>query len=112
MYSRFDFDVSLILCRWNELRLLLDTSREALSQAIGINQFQSECNETEEWIKEKARLLANTGQAPLKDCDLDAVVSLQRKLSSMERELAAIQVHNKHCMTVYAYHTFALCENA
>ena len=66
-----------------------------LSSAKGLHEFQLECDETEEWMKEKARLLASTGEGPLNECDLEAVISLQRKLSSMERDLAAIQVNGK-----------------
>ena len=81
--------------RWNELRSLLEICRETLSSAKGLQEFRLECDETEEWMREKARLLASTGEGPLNECDLESVVSLQRKLSSMERDLAAIQVQDR-----------------
>ena len=52
-------------------------------------------------MREKARLLASTGEGPLNECDLEAVVSLQRKLSGMERDLAAIQVLEMQLITRY-----------
>ena len=43
-----------------------------------------------DWIKDKARLL--TPAADDSEKDLAGVLALQRKLSTMERDLAAIQV--------------------
>nr|CAB3266546.1 spectrin beta chain, non-erythrocytic 1-like [Phallusia mammillata] len=79
--------------RWNALRALLDERRDVLSSAKGLQGFKLECDETEGWIKEKARVLAGAGgtDEPMSDRDLAGVVALQRKLSSMERDLAAIQ---------------------
>uniref|UniRef100_F6Q5V5 Spectrin beta chain n=1 Tax=Ciona intestinalis TaxID=7719 RepID=F6Q5V5_CIOIN len=68
--------------RWNALRALLEERREVLSSAKGLHGFKLECEETEGWIKDKARVLA---------AGAEGVVALQRKLSSMERDLAAIQ---------------------
>ena len=43
-----------------------------------------------DWIKDKARLL--TPSSDDNEKDLAGVLALQRKLSTMERDLAAIQV--------------------
>nr|XP_026689485.1 spectrin beta chain, non-erythrocytic 1 isoform X2 [Ciona intestinalis] len=77
--------------RWNALRALLEERREVLSSAKGLHGFKLECEETEGWIKDKARVLAAGAEDQLTDRDLAGVVALQRKLSSMERDLAAIQ---------------------
>ncbi|XP_076810469.1 spectrin beta chain, non-erythrocytic 1-like isoform X3 [Clavelina lepadiformis] len=78
--------------RWAALRELLEERRELLASAKGLHGFCLECDETEGWIKDKARLLAGSGgDDQLNNRDLAGVVALQRKLSSMERDLAAIQ---------------------
>jgi len=82
------------MTRWNSLRALLDSRRDLLLSAKSLQGFKLECDETEGWIREKARVLAGTGgpDQGLGDQDLSGVIALQRKLSSMERDLAAIQV--------------------
>uniref|UniRef100_H2ZPE1 Spectrin beta chain n=1 Tax=Ciona savignyi TaxID=51511 RepID=H2ZPE1_CIOSA len=77
--------------RWNALRALLEERREILASAKGLHGFKLECDETEGWIKDKARVLAAGAEDQLSDRDLAGVVALQRKLSSMELDLAAIQ---------------------
>lgn len=84
--------------RWSELRALLELRREALISAQGIQKYQLECDETKAWIKEKTRLVGSTEDLTN---DLAGVMALQRKLSSMERDLAAIEVRMKSCLHMH-----------
>ena len=50
--------------------------------------FHIECRETVSWIEDKKRILQETDSLEM---DLTGVMTLQRRLSGMERDLAAIQ---------------------
>ena len=49
---------------------------------------QTECRKTVNWIEDKMRVLEQTDESKM---DLTGIMTLQRKLSGMERDLAAIQ---------------------
>uniref|UniRef100_T1HWC3 Spectrin beta chain n=1 Tax=Rhodnius prolixus TaxID=13249 RepID=T1HWC3_RHOPR len=73
---------------WAELREKAETKREELSAAHGVQTFHIECRETVSWIEDKKRILQSTDSLEM---DLTGIMTLQRRLSGMERDLAAIQ---------------------
>ncbi|KAF6734216.1 Spectrin beta chain, non-erythrocytic 1 [Oryzias melastigma] len=75
-------------CRWGSFRDLLDQKKEALNSALGVQNYHLDCNETKSWIKEKTKVIESTQEL---GNDLTGVMALQRKLTSMERDLAAIE---------------------
>merc|ERR1719410_2301265 len=74
--------------RWAELREKSEMKREELNSAHGVQTFHIECRETVTWIEDKMRVLEQTDELKM---DLTGIMTLQRKLSGMERDLAAIQ---------------------
>ena len=62
-----------------------------LPEIFGLSSqiFHIECRETVTWIEDKMRVLEQTDELKM---DLTGIMTLQRKLSGMERDLAAIQV--------------------
>ncbi|XP_075993412.1 spectrin beta chain, non-erythrocytic 1-like isoform X2 [Genypterus blacodes] len=74
--------------RWSQFRDLVDQKKEALSSALGVQNYHLECNETKSWIKEKTKVIESTQEL---GNDLAGVMALQRKLTGMERDLAAIE---------------------
>ncbi|KAH8028230.1 hypothetical protein HPB51_014185 [Rhipicephalus microplus] len=73
---------------WASLRDAAEKKRDNISSAHGVQTFHVECRETITWIEEKTKLLRATED--LGD-DLTGIMTLQRRLSGMERDLAAIQ---------------------
>ncbi|XP_052133456.1 spectrin beta chain [Frankliniella occidentalis] len=73
---------------WAELREKAEAKREELNSAHGVQTFHIECRETVSWIEDKKRILQSTDSLEM---DLTGVMTLQRRLSGMERDLAAIQ---------------------
>ncbi|XP_024081152.1 spectrin beta chain isoform X3 [Cimex lectularius] len=73
---------------WAELREKAETKREELNSAHGVSTFHIECRETVSWIEDKKRILQSTDSLEM---DLTGIMTLQRRLSGMERDLAAIQ---------------------
>merc|ERR1712038_1165826 len=65
-----------------------EAKREELGSAHGVQTFHIECRETVTWIEDKVRVLEQTDELKM---DLTGIMTLQRKLSGMERDLAAIQ---------------------
>merc|ERR1712226_1458851 len=74
--------------RWTDLRERSEKKREELGSAHGVQTFHIECRETVTWIEDKIRVLEQTDELKM---DLTGIMTLQRKLSGMERDLAAIQ---------------------
>lgn len=74
--------------RWNDLEDLAKNKRGALTMAHDVNTWHIECQETMTWIREKAKLVESTDDL---GNDLSGVMQLQRRLSGLERDLAAIQ---------------------
>ncbi|CAH0387321.1 unnamed protein product [Bemisia tabaci] len=73
---------------WAELREKAEAKREELNSAHGVQTFHIECRETLSWIEDKKRILQSTDNLEM---DLTGIMTLQRRLSGMERDLAAIQ---------------------
>ncbi|XP_077522409.1 spectrin beta chain isoform X2 [Amblyomma americanum] len=73
---------------WAALRDAAEKKRDNIASAHGVQTFHVECRETITWIEEKTKLLRATED--LGD-DLTGIMTLQRRLSGMERDLAAIQ---------------------
>jgi len=74
--------------RWSSLREKSEMKREELNAAHGVQTYHIECRETVTWIEDKMRVLEQTDELKM---DLTGIMTLQRKLSGMERDLAAIQ---------------------
>ncbi|XP_034534159.1 spectrin beta chain, non-erythrocytic 1-like [Notolabrus celidotus] len=74
--------------RWSQFRDLLDQKKESLNSALGVQNYHLDCNETKSWIKEKTKVIESTQEL---GNDLTGVMALQRKLTGMERDLAAIE---------------------
>ncbi|KAM9317060.1 spectrin beta chain, non-erythrocytic 1 [Gastrophryne carolinensis] len=74
--------------RWGQFRELVDRTKDALSSALSIQNYHLECNETKSWIREKTKVIESTQDL---GNDLAGVMALQRKLTGMERDLAAIE---------------------
>ncbi|KAG7280294.1 hypothetical protein CRUP_026835 [Coryphaenoides rupestris] len=74
--------------RWSSFRDLVDQKKEALQSALGVQNYHLDCNETKSWIKEKTKVIESTQEL---GNDLAGVMALQRKLTGMERDLAAIE---------------------
>ncbi|UJR25857.1 hypothetical protein I4U23_007207 [Adineta vaga] len=73
---------------WAQLRRLVDRKREDLSSTFGVQTFHIECNETISWIQDKIRIIQSTEDLGR---DLGGVMTMQRRLSGLERDMAAIQ---------------------
>ncbi|XP_064174889.1 spectrin beta chain, non-erythrocytic 1-like isoform X2 [Anguilla rostrata] len=74
--------------RWSQFRDLVDLKKESLNSALGVQNYHLECNETKSWIREKTKVIESTQEL---GNDLAGVMALQRKLTGMERDLAAIE---------------------
>merc|ERR1719412_2109514 len=74
--------------RWSDLRERSELKREELNSAHGVQTFHIECRETVTWIEDKMRVLEQTDELKM---DLTGIMTLQRKLTGMERDLAAIE---------------------
>ena len=84
------FDVLHLASRWKEFQRLADRRKLALESALNIQNYHLECTEIQSWMKEKTRVIESTQSL---GNDLAGVMALQRKLTGMERDLEAIQVH-------------------
>uniref|UniRef100_A0A1A9URJ1 Spectrin beta chain n=1 Tax=Glossina austeni TaxID=7395 RepID=A0A1A9URJ1_GLOAU len=73
---------------WSALREKAEAKMDELKSAHGVQTFYIECRETISWIEDKKRILTETDSLEM---DLTGVMTLQRRLSGMERDLAAIQ---------------------
>lgn len=74
--------------KWAQLEGVADDKRTTLMLAHDLNQWQTDCQETMTWIRDKAKLIESTDEL---GNDLGGVITLQRRLSGLERDLAAIQ---------------------
>lgn len=78
--------------RWADLREKAEAKKEELNAAHGVQTYHIECRETVSWIEDKIRILTTTDSLEM---DLTGIMTLQRRLSGMERDLAAIQAKLK-----------------
>jgi len=79
---------NMLNTKWSELREKAESKRDELNSAHGVQTFHIECRETIAWIEDKTRILEETANLEM---DLTGIMTLQRRLSGMERDLAAIQ---------------------
>lgn len=77
-----------LLCRWAEFQAMVANKRKAVDSALGLHNYGLECQETRNWILEKIRVVDSIQD--LGD-DLASVMSIQRKLYGIERDLGAIE---------------------
>ncbi|KAK1875876.1 Spectrin beta chain non-erythrocytic 1 [Dissostichus eleginoides] len=70
-----------------DIKTQQDQLNNRWSQFRDLN-YHLECNETKSWIKEKTKVIESTQEL---GNDLTGVMALQRKLTGMERDLAAIE---------------------
>ncbi len=78
----------MLIRRWSQFRDLVDLKKESLHSALGVQNYHLDCNETKSWIREKTKVIESTQEL---GNDLTGVMALQRKLTGMERDLAAIE---------------------
>lgn len=66
---------------------MVEEKKKKVDSAVSLHNYGLECDETEAWIKEKTRVIESTQEL---GNDLAAVMTIQRKLFGIERDLAAI----------------------
>ncbi|XP_023611581.1 spectrin beta chain, erythrocytic [Myotis lucifugus] len=74
--------------RWQAFQTMVSDRREAVGSALRVHNYCVDCEETSKWILDKTKVVEST-----KDLgrDLTGVIAIQRKLSGLERDVAAIQ---------------------
>jgi spectrin beta len=65
-----------------------DAKRDAIQNAILLQEFLINCAETKNWIREKAKLIESTDE--LGD-DLEGVMQLQRRLGGLQRDMGVLE---------------------
>lgn len=78
----------IISFRWEAFKAMVEDKKRRVDSAVSLHNYRLECDETEAWIKEKTRVIESTQDL---GNDLAAVMTIQRKLFGMERDLAAIE---------------------
>lgn len=73
---------------WNNLKKDTGKKRADIDAAHGVQTFYLDCSETVSWIDEKTKSLKDTEEL---GNDLSGIMTLQRRLGGMERDLKAIQ---------------------
>ncbi|XP_022079058.1 spectrin beta chain, erythrocytic isoform X2 [Acanthochromis polyacanthus] len=73
--------------RWEAFKAMVEDKKRKTDSAVSLQNYGLECDETEAWIKDKTRVIESTQDL---GNDLAAVMTIQRKLFGMERDLAAI----------------------
>ncbi|XP_041927418.1 spectrin beta chain, erythrocytic isoform X1 [Alosa sapidissima] len=74
--------------RWAAFKAMVEDKKHKVDLALSLHNYGLDCSETETWIKDKTRVIESTQDL---GNDLAAVMTIQRKLFGMERDLAAIQ---------------------
>uniref|UniRef100_A0A3B5A4I7 Spectrin beta chain n=1 Tax=Stegastes partitus TaxID=144197 RepID=A0A3B5A4I7_9TELE len=74
--------------RWEAFKAMVEDKKRKIDSAVSLQNYGLECDETEAWIKDKTRVIESTQDL---GNDLAAVMTIQRKLFGMERDLAAIE---------------------
>ncbi|KAM3871043.1 spectrin beta chain, erythrocytic [Diretmus argenteus] len=74
--------------RWAAFKAMVEDKKRKVDSAVSLRNYGLECDETEMWIKDKTRVIESTQAL---GNDLVAVMTIQRKLFGMERDLAAIE---------------------
>jgi len=73
--------------KWSNLRSIVDKKRDDLNSTFGVQTFHIESQETISWIQDKIRVVQSTEKL---GNDLSGVMQMQRRLSGLERDMAAI----------------------
>uniref|UniRef100_A0A8C2XQU6 Spectrin, beta, erythrocytic n=1 Tax=Cyclopterus lumpus TaxID=8103 RepID=A0A8C2XQU6_CYCLU len=73
--------------RWEAFKAMVEDKKRKVDSAVSLNNYGLECDETESWVRDKTRVIESTQDL---GNDLAAVMTIQRKLFGMERDLAAI----------------------
>uniref|UniRef100_A0A3Q2YEY1 Spectrin beta chain n=1 Tax=Hippocampus comes TaxID=109280 RepID=A0A3Q2YEY1_HIPCM len=73
--------------RWDAFKAMVEDKKRKVDSAVSLNNYGLECDETAAWIRDKTRVIESTQDL---GNDLAAVMTIQRKLYGMERDLAAI----------------------
>ncbi|XP_068436471.1 spectrin beta chain, erythrocytic isoform X2 [Clinocottus analis] len=73
--------------RWEAFKAMVEDKKRKVDSAVSLNNYGLECDETGSWIRDKTRVIESTQDL---GNDLAAVMTIQRKLFGMERDLAAI----------------------
>lgn len=66
---------------------MVEDKKRKIDSAVSLHNYGLECDETEAWIRDKTRVIESTQDL---GNDLAAVMTIQRKLFGIERDLAAI----------------------
>ncbi|KAJ8401132.1 hypothetical protein AAFF_G00387140 [Aldrovandia affinis] len=74
--------------RWDAFKAMVDDKKRKVDSALSLHNYGLECDETGAWIKDKTRVVESTQDL---GNDLAAVMTIQRKLYGMGRDLDAIQ---------------------
>ncbi|XP_017158077.1 spectrin beta chain, erythrocytic isoform X2 [Poecilia reticulata] len=74
--------------RWEAFKAMVEDKKMRVDSAVSLHNYGLECDETGTWIKDKTRVIESTQDL---GNDLAAVMTIQRKLFGMERDLAAIE---------------------
>ncbi|XP_011488466.2 spectrin beta chain, erythrocytic isoform X2 [Oryzias latipes] len=74
--------------RWEAFKAMVEEKKRKVDSANSLHNYALECDETEAWIKDKTRVVESTQEL---GNDLAAVMTIQRKLFGIERDLAAIK---------------------
>ncbi|XP_026860660.2 spectrin beta chain, erythrocytic isoform X2 [Electrophorus electricus] len=74
--------------RWEAFKAMVEDKKQKVDSALSLHNYGLECDETGAWIKDKTRVIESTQDL---GNDLAAVMTIQRKLFGIERDLAAIQ---------------------
>ncbi|XP_028856449.1 spectrin beta chain, erythrocytic-like [Denticeps clupeoides] len=74
--------------RWAAFKAMVEDKKQKVDSALSLHNYGLECGETEAWITDKTRVIESTQDL---GNDLAAVMTIQRKLFGMQRDLAAIQ---------------------
>ncbi|KAM9777423.1 spectrin beta chain, erythrocytic [Neosynchiropus ocellatus] len=73
--------------RWEAFKAMVEDKKRKVDSAVSLHNYGLECDETEAWIRDKTRVIESTADL---GNDLAAVMTIQRKLFGIERDLAAI----------------------
>lgn len=79
--------VNKLNTKWSNLRNVVDKKRDDLNSTFGVQTFHIESQETISWIQDKIRVVQSTEKL---GNDLSGVMQMQRRLSGLERDMAAI----------------------
>uniref|UniRef100_A0AAR2LXV8 Spectrin beta chain n=1 Tax=Pygocentrus nattereri TaxID=42514 RepID=A0AAR2LXV8_PYGNA len=74
--------------RWEAFKAMVEDKKHKVDSALSLHNYGLECDETGAWIKDKTRVIESTQDL---GNDLAAVITIQRKLFGIQRDLAAIQ---------------------